>query len=91
MASWRAAGRTYGLLGAYHRYRVNRPLAQKIELGCLAYLVLWVPFVIPFLVYSYLLLATAAVVAYACLVSLAWGIGLGVDGFHHLQRKAQPH
>ena len=79
LASWRAVGRTYGLIHKYHEYRTNRPTAEKIKLGCLAFVVLWVPFVIPFLVYSYTLLAAGVVFTYACLVSLVWGVSAGID------------
>ena len=77
--SWQLVGRTNQLITAYHETRKSRPLGQKVKVGCIAFMIFWVPFLIPFLVYSYLLLALAAIAVYACLVSAVWQIGAGVD------------
>lgn len=77
-ASWRFARKTAGLIGQYHNYRQSKPLGTKVKDGCLALSLFWVPFVIPLLVYSYAFFAVVAVVVYASLVTLAWGIAAGV-------------
>jgi hypothetical protein len=77
-ASWALAAKVWGGIDGYHRYRKNRPAAQKVKLGCLAFVVLWVPFVIPFIVYGYIAMAAAAVTAYALLATIPWGVSIGV-------------
>jgi len=95
-ASWKLAAQIWSGIDNYHRYRRNRPTAQKVKLGCLAFVVLWIPFVIPFIVYSYVALAAAVVSTYALLVSIPWGVSAIVariqkEGVYaiHRSRKRQ--
>lgn len=85
-ASWRVARKTAGLIGQYHNYRQSKPFGTKVKDGCLALSFFWVPFVIPLLVYSYAFFAVIAVVVYASLVTLAWGIATGVTRLRNKSR-----
>lgn len=75
-ASWKLAGQVWSGIDTYHSHRKNRPTAQKVKLGCLAFAFLWIPFVIPFVVYSYIAMAAGVVAIYATLVSILWGVSV---------------
>src|SRR5581483_3335272 len=77
--SWQLVRQMNQLITAYHQTRKTRPLGQKVKLGCIAFMFFWVPFLIPFIVYSYLFIGLAAVAVYATVVSAVWQVSLGID------------
>jgi hypothetical protein len=81
-AAWGAAA---SLTDKYSKRNEGRSLGNRAGTGCLGLLVFWVPlFLVLFMVFVAI---EAALIAYALLVSLLWGIGTVVDGVAARRRR----